>query len=137
MIYSKSKENKNKFLRKKEVGNPMEKKMTYVMALETVIATLENGEVKTKLEALKSSLEKKNGAERKPTEKQKENEVLKADIVEFMEVGKGYTVTEVLKAVPSLDGMSQQKVSALMNALVKELTLYKVEEKRVSKFYKR
>ena len=59
-------------------------KMTYVKALEIAIANIGEGEVADKLEALKASIAKKNGAERKPTATQTANEGFKVAILEAM-----------------------------------------------------
>ena len=58
-------------------------------------------------------LEKKNG-NRKPTKAQEENEVIKAQILEFMSDGVTRTVTDIMKGV-GLD--SNQKTSALVRQL--------------------
>lgn len=83
-------------------------------------------------------LDKKNsgGTSGKMTEKQKENETYKQAILDFMEEEKGYTVTDLIKNVPILNGMSQQKVSAIVR-LMKENdhTLKKEMIKRVSYFF--
>ena len=57
-------------------------KMTYVKAIDVVLNGGEvTSEVREKLEALKASIAKKNGAERKPTATQTANEGYKADIL--------------------------------------------------------
>lgn len=58
-------------------------------------------------------LEKKN-SNRKPTKTQAENENIKTEILEFMESGRAYTVTEIQKGV-GLE--SNQKASALIRQL--------------------
>ena len=77
-------------------------KMTYVKALDAAIATLsaDQSEVKEKLEALKASIAKKNSTERKPTATQTANEGYKEAILNALEVGKGYTITDLIKGVP-------------------------------------
>ena len=61
-------------------------KMTYVKAIDVVLNGGEvTSEVREKLEALKASIAKKNGAERKPTATQTANEGYKADILARME----------------------------------------------------
>ena len=54
---------------------------------------------------------------RKPTAKQKENEVVKAAILEGM-TAEGATVTDLMARIPALEGLSNQKVSALLRQLV-------------------
>ena len=77
-------------------------KMTYVNALEIAIATVENAEAKAKLEALKTSIAKKNSAERKPTATQKANEGYKVAILEFLAEGGKHTITEIMKGCGAL-----------------------------------
>lgn len=104
------------------------KKMTYVDALNVVLADLADGEVKEKLTALRESIQKRNAGDRKPTKTQVANEALKADIVSFIAHDNGkYTVTDLMLNVPSLDGVSNQKVSALVTQLC-EAEILKREE---------
>ena len=81
-------------------------------------------------------LDKKNAAPRKLTAQQEKNEVLKADIVEFLadNADTGYTVSGLLKAVPSLEGDSNQHASALLRQLVLAKTVEKYSEKRRTYF---
>ena len=100
----------------------MMKKMTYVEALSRVI----NGgavtpEVIEKLEALRASIEKRSGAERKPTAKQNENAVVREALIEFINEnakGDGFTVTDLLKSCPAVEGKSNQYASALLRQAV-------------------
>ena len=73
-------------------------------------------------------------ANKKPTKAQEENEKLKAEIVEVIG-NKAVTVTSVWKSKEEwLINYSNQKFSALMNAMVEEGRLKKVTDKRVSYF---
>ncbi len=104
------------------------KKMTYVDALNVVLADLADGDVKEKLMALRESIQKRNAGDRKPTKTQVANEALKADIVSFIAHDNGkYTVTDLMLNVSSLDGVSNQKVSALVTQLC-EAEILKREE---------
>ena len=115
----------------------MTNKMTYVKALEIAIKAVEdNKEVAEKLEALKASVAKKNSAERKPTATQKANEGYKTAILNFMEVGKKYTITELMKEVVELADLSNQRVSALVRQLKEEGSVERTEEKRKAYFSK-
>lgn len=111
----------------------MTNKMTNVNALSMaieVLSTVEgfDSEALTKLGNIKASYEKKSSnTERKPTQTQLDNERLKVDILDLMESNKAYTVTDVVKALPN--EYSNQKISALMNALVKAEKLSKTTEK--------
>ena len=79
-------------------------------------------------------LTKKNSGEKKPTATQIANEALKTAIADGMEANRLYTVTEVIKEVPACAGLTNQKVSPLMNAMVESGVLTKVVEKRRSYF---
>lgn len=73
-------------------------------------------------------------ANKKPTKAQEENEKLKAEIVEVIG-NKSVTVSEVWKSNRDWTMQySNQKFSALMNAMVEEGRLKKVTDKRVSYF---
>lgn len=79
-------------------------------------------------------LTKKNSGEKKPTATQVANEALKVAIFEGMQVNRLYTVTEVIKEVPAVAGLTNQKVSPLMNQMVEAGLLTKTTEKRRSYF---
>ena len=116
----------------------MTNKMTYTKALEIAMnAVKENKEVYDKLDALKASIAKKNSAERKPTATQKANEDYKTAILEFMEVGKKYTITDLMKEVVELADLSNQRVSALVRQLKEEGLVKRTEEKRKAYFSKK
>ena len=95
-----------------------------------------NPEVTAKLQKMVEQLDKKNAAPRKLTAQQEKNETLKAEIVEFLadNVDTGYTVSDLLKAVPSLEGDSNQHVSALLRQLVLADVVDKYSEKRRTYF---
>ena len=112
-------------------------KTTYRSAVEYAIKNLSDApaEVMEKLTALSASLEKKSGAERKPTATQVANEGYKTAICEFLsERGEPATVTDILKSVPAVEGFSNQKVSALMTQLVNAGAVVKTTDKRRSYF---
>lgn len=109
-------------------------KMTYVKALEVAIESVESVEVKEKLEALKVSIAKKNSAERKPTATQVANASLKEAILNGMEVGKAYTVTDLMKSIGALSELSNQRVSALVRQLVEANLVHREEIKRKAYF---
>lgn len=68
---------------------------------------------------------------RKPSKTQVENEAFKADILGVLGA-EGMTVTEVMKALDN--GLSNQKVSALLKQLVDTQQVTKTIEKRKSYF---
>ena len=116
----------------------MTNKMTYVKALEIAIKAVEdNKEVTEKLAALKESISKKNSAERQPTATQKANEEYKKAILSFMEVGKKYTISELMKEVVELADLSNQRVSALVRQLKDSGLVERTEEKRKAYFSKK
>ena len=116
------------------------KKMTYAEAITTAIHVLEQTDidpaVTEKLTALKASIEKKNAAPKTLTAQQKKNETLKDEIVEFLAdtPDTGYTVTDMLKAIPALEGDSNQHVSAVMRQLVQAQKVERYTEKRRTYF---
>ena len=81
-------------------------------------------------------LAKKNSAEKKPTAVQVANEGIKADILEAMESGKKYTITDLMKSVDACADLSNQRVSALVRQLVTEGSVERTEDKRKAYFSK-
>ena len=79
-------------------------------------------------------LAKKNSAEKKPTAVQVANEGIKTDILEAMESGKKYTITDLMKSVDACADLSNQRVSALVRQLVTEGSVERTEEKRKAYF---
>ena len=74
-------------------------------------------------------LDKKSAGNRKPTKTQVANEGIKADIVSGMVEGERYTVTDLIKNNEALADFSNQKVSALVNQLVKADKVVRTTEK--------
>ena len=110
-------------------------KITYVSALDVVL----NGEpmtdeVREKLEALKASIEKKNPSERQPTATQTANEGFKVAILNGLESGKAYTITDIIKSVDEVSALSNQRVSAIVRQLVESGSLVREEVKRKAYF---
>ena len=81
-------------------------------------------------------LAKKNSAEKKPTAVQVANEGLKKAILDFMIVGQKYTITDLMKSVPELADLSNQRVSALVRQLKDADLVVRTEEKRKAYFEK-
>ena len=81
-------------------------------------------------------LEKKNSAEKKPTAQQTANEGIKSAIVEGMESGKKYTITDLIKSIPTCSDLTNQRVSNLVRQLVTEGKVVRTEEKRKAYFSK-
>lgn len=111
-------------------------KMTYVKAIEIALETVVDAEAREKLEALKASIQKKNGAERKQTATQKANEEFKVAILEGMEVGKAYTITDLMKGIEAIADLSNQRVSAIVRQMVEAGLVTREEVKRKAYFSK-
>ena len=79
-------------------------------------------------------LAKKNSAEKKPTAVQVVNEGIKQSIVDGMEVGKKYTITDLMKSIDACAELSNQRVSALVRQLVTDGVVVRTEEKRKAYF---
>lgn len=113
-------------------------KMTNRKALEIAIAAIgdTNSEATAKLENMIAQLDKKNAAPKKLTAKQERNEILKAEILNFLRenTNKGFTVSDLLKSIPSLEDDSNQHVSALMRAMVADATVERYTDKRRTYF---
>lgn len=113
-------------------------KMTYKTAIEYAIRNLPAdapAEVTDKLTALIASLEKKSGAERKPTATQVANEGYKTAIMAYLtDVGEPKTVGDILKEVPAVAGFSTPKVSALMKQLTEGGAVERLTDKRRTYF---
>lgn len=110
-------------------------KMTYVEALNIALtAVADNAEVTEKLTALREQIAKRNSTEnRKPTKAQVANEALKAQVLELVDTTPR-TVTEIMALSDEISALSNQKVSALLNALVDAGAVVKTTEKRKSYF---
>ena len=113
----------------------MTNKMTYVKALEIAIANVD-GEVKEKLEALKTSIAKKNSAERKPTATQTANAGFKVAILEFLSEGGKHTITDIMKVCGAVADLSNQRVSAIVRQMIESGDVVREEIKRKAYFSK-
>ena len=103
-------------------------KLTNKKALEIAIKAIDvsgfstddfkTDEIIEKLEKMLVQTEKKSSSERKPTAKQEANKKLEAVILDYLNAQtEGKTVTDMMKEIPELDGMSNQKVSSLVKPL--------------------
>lgn len=89
--------------------------MTYRDFLNSVISTVDNEELKVFAKAELAKLDNRNAKRRDTlTKEQKENEAIKAEIVEKV------TASAVASAIGKMVGISTQKASALMRQLVSE-----------------
>ena len=112
-------------------------KMTNAKALTYAI---ENGnfpaEVTEKLEKMLEQVQKKSSAERKPTATQTANEGFKVAILDGMAENRYYTITELMKELPEIADLSNQRVSAIVRQLKDDGLVKRVEEKRKAYFVK-
>lgn len=120
-----------------------EKKLTLTQQFEDLLTIPEvanNPRRKAFVEGRIAQVAKKNAGsatgEKKLTATQEANLVLKNDIYNTMVEDVKYTVTDLIKQVPSLDGLMSQKVTALVNQMVAANLLEKVKEKNRTYFIK-
>lgn len=115
----------------------MTEKMTNSKALAFVLG-MEGipSDVREKLVNIKASIDKKNSAERKPTATQTENVGLKSAILVGMESGKAYTIGDLMKEIPELADLTNQRVSALVRQLKDDGLVTREEIKRKAYFTK-
>lgn len=81
-------------------------------------------------------LAKKNSADKKPTATQVVNKSLRDSILDGMENGRLYTITELIKEIPELAELTNQRVSALVRQLKEEEKIERIEDKRKAYFRK-
>lgn len=106
-------------------------KMTQTKALAYVLDTYAEAlpeDVAERLTAIKATIEKKQ-ASGKSEKDTPENKARIAAILGFMQEGKKYLVSDILKGVPELDGLSTPKGSSLMKWLTEDGSTVKVIEK--------
>ncbi len=111
----------------------MDKKMTYVEALEVAIAGIENVEAIEKLKALKTQLVKKS-EKKSPKEQAKiaeDKALMDALVVVLGTVGKA-TATELSKSESILNGLSTQKIAAIAKKLIAQGAVTSFKEKKSS-----
>ena len=112
-------------------------KMTNVKALEYVMANCElPTDVAEKLGKMKEQFVKKNSAERKPTATQVENADFKSAILDGMVEGKAYTIGELMKSIPAIADLTNQRVSAIVRQLKEDGLVTREEVKRKAYFTK-
>ena len=106
----------------------MAKKMTIVEQYEVIIGKCEGVLSAEELTFLRerAELHAKKNATRGQTATQKENEVIKQNILTAMEVGKSYTATEVQKLV-GLESFN--KATSLLSQLKKDGLVIRTEVK--------
>ena len=126
---------------------PVNTKLTNRVALEIALSTLPTDksftidaatfsadEVKAKLEAMLAAYEKKATAPKKPTKTQLDNEPIKQAIMDVLALNDALTISEMLTKSPTLEGLTSQKVSALLTQLMKAGKVERVEKARKAYF---
>lgn len=82
-------------------------------------------------------LEKKNASKSSTeTKTQKENAGIKENLLNEMETGRKYTISEMLKELACCKELTNQKVSALVRQLIAEGKVVRTEDKRKAYFSK-
>jgi predicted transcriptional regulator len=75
-------------------------------------------------------VDKKNSSRSgKPTAQQKVNNAVKESILDEMENGVEYTITDMIKQLPSCMTLTNQRTSALVRQLVKDNLVIRTEKK--------
>lgn len=110
-------------------------KMTYVQALEAVIARLdeiEDDEILERLTALKDSLSKKRTNKKKNNA---ENDALRDIVLNVLRnAASPMTVTEIMKHDTRLIDFSNQKITSIVRSLVTDGEVEGIKDKRKSTF---
>ena len=118
-----------------------QKKMTKATAWGIVKTIVEqsghaqSAELVEKIDNELALLAKKNSAEKKPTAQQTANEGIKSAIVDGMESGKAYTITDIIKSVDACADLTNQRVSAIVRGMI-GTKVERIEEKRKAYFRK-
>ena len=106
----------------------MTKREMFVAIREVVV---DNADMVTFIDNEIKLLDKKRSASRKPTATQIENDSCKADIVAYLiEVDQPKSIRELQSGVPSIASFTNQRVTHMLSALVKEGKLVKVYVKK-------
>lgn len=108
------------------------KNMTYAQAIDNAINGNINDEVIERLEALKAQLAKRGSGHKGLTKTQKENEVLKNQILENLRAEvDGMTATEVGESI----GFSCHKATALLTPMVEAKVVRREKVGKVVRFF--
>jgi hypothetical protein len=104
--------------------------------LKAIPAVAENSVLVEFIDHELELLAKKNSSEKKPTANQVVNEGIKGAILNGMESGKLYTITDLIKSIPECADLTNQRVSAIVRQLKDEGSVERIEEKRKAYFKK-
>lgn len=109
-----------------------DRKMTYAVAIDNALAGNLTDEVVERLHDLQAQLAKRGSGHKGPTKTQKENEELKAVILENLRAEvDGMTATEVGNSI----AVTCQKASAILRQMVEGGTVRKDKVGKVVRFY--
>ena len=112
------------------------KKMTKADYFRQIMANYNlNADEKAFIEHELELLAKKNSADKKPTAQQVANEGIKQAILNGMESGVLYTITDIIKTIPECAELSNQRVSAIVRQMIGN-EVERVEDKRKAYFRK-
>ena len=112
------------------------KKMTKADYFRQIMANYPlNEDEKAFVEHELELLAKKNSAEKKPTAQQTANAEIANAIIEAMEDGVLYSITDLIKTVPACAELTNQRVSAIVRQMI-GTSVERVEEKRKAYFRK-
>ena len=112
------------------------KKMTKADYFRQIMANYNlNADEKAFIKHELELLAKKNSADKKPTAQQVANEGIKQAILNGMEVGVLYTITDIIKTVPECAELTNQRVSAIVRQMIGN-EVERVEDKRKAYFRK-
>ncbi len=110
------------------------KKLTKIETFTLIMKELSNPDYIAFIEHEIELLENKKANVRKPTSNQLENETFKNEIVNFLQNGGKFTITEMCEKISCLKDISNQRVSAIMKQLVDNGIVVKEYEKRKAYF---
>ena len=115
----------------------MAKKLTKTQMFNKIKAQLTDADEIAFIEHEIELVTKKNAAKSdKPTKKQVANSEIKDELFAAMEEGKPYTIGDMLKLIPCVADLTNQKVSALVRQLKEDGKVERTEVKRVAYFTK-
>ena len=93
-------------------------------------------EIIEKLEKMLVQVEKKSGGEKKPTARQEENKKLEKIVLDYLtSQTESKTVTDIMKEIPELNEMTNQRVSYLVKSLKDDELIDKEIKKGRSYFF--
>lgn len=119
--------------------NTAEKKLTHIEILNAMLAVDDIQSNPIFKEYVENEIAKliRRKTEKNPTKTQEANAELKTAILSEMEAGILYTISDMIKNLPSCENLSNQKVSAVIRQMMlDDKTIVKTVEKRTSYFSK-